>query len=270
MIRTTPAVADRLPAMLATYHDGRQFVCPRNDLMYASVLCHGVWEPVESAAIASILRPGDVAFDVGANQGWHSLGMAALVGNDGMVWAVEPVPPIVEDLRSNLARNPHLRVSVLPCALGASPGRTALHVFHGLPDGHASASTLDRDDYERHDVPRRTLDELIAETGSEPAFVKIDVEGSDLDVLLGASELASHPAAPIWLLEVNWQGSRALGYEPPDLLGLLNEAGDYRCYRLTRHGAFPETQPRQAPHGSAWLAVPRQRLHRISLLDPVW
>ncbi len=256
--------------MLAVYEDGRQFICPRNDRMYASVLCQGVWEPIESAVIRQVLRLGDSAFDVGANQGWHAIGMASAVGDAGMVWAVEPVPKICAELRRNLAKNPRLRVTVVPCALGASRGETSVHVFEGLPDGHASASTLGREDYASYKVPQTRLDDLVAETGTEPALVKVDVEGSDLNVLLGAPNLAASSQAPIWLLEVNWRVSRALGYEPPDLVNCLDELGDYRTYRLTGRGAQPETNPRTAPHGSAWLVVPRHQLERVACLDPLF
>ena len=63
------------------------------------------------------------------------------------------------------------------------------------------------------------LDDLVAETGTQRAL-KVDVGGSDLDVLLGARGLAASPQAPIWLLEVNWRLAEALGYEPPDLAEL--------------------------------------------------
>lgn len=127
-LRSKRTLLKRLPEMLATYEDGRQFVCPPSDGMYASVLCQGVWEPVESAAIRHVLRPGDSAVDVGANVGWHAIGMASIVGDSGMIWAVEPVPRTRDDLQRNVGRNPHLRVTVVPYALGASRGETSVHV----------------------------------------------------------------------------------------------------------------------------------------------
>jgi FkbM family methyltransferase len=231
--------------------------------MYASVLCHGVWEPVESSVLASVLRPGDFAVDVGANHGWHSIGMARIVGGSGLVWAFEPVPRIAAALERNLSRNPGLKVEAFPLALGHSSGTATIHVFQGLPEGHASTRTLGREDYHRYDVPRRSLDEVLAAGAPRPALVKVDVEGSDLDVLKGASELARGPDAPMWLLEVNWEVSRAFGYEPPDLLTFLRELADYRTYRLGKGRAWPEVEPRSAPQASAWLAVPRHRLERI-------
>src|SRR5436853_284660 len=55
----------------------------------------GYWEPWITVFVARQLRPGMVAIDVGANYGYYSLLFAALVGDTGHVYAIEPNPEIV-------------------------------------------------------------------------------------------------------------------------------------------------------------------------------
>ena len=75
---------ERLPAMVATYGDGRRFRIPAGDAMYAQIFIHGPYEPAESARDRpQLLRSGDFAVDVGANFGWFSLLMAGCGGRSG-------------------------------------------------------------------------------------------------------------------------------------------------------------------------------------------
>ncbi len=51
-----------------------------------------------------LVRQGDVALDIGANLGYYTRTLCSLVGPEGMVYAVEPVPPIFEVLNANTKR----------------------------------------------------------------------------------------------------------------------------------------------------------------------
>ena len=63
-----------------------------------------------------LLRPGDTAIDIGANLGYYTRPMSRIVGPEGRVYAVEPVPVICEVLRRNLRGRDNVRI--LNCALG--------------------------------------------------------------------------------------------------------------------------------------------------------
>jgi len=208
--------------------------------------------------VRALVRPGDLVVDVGANLGWFSLVMAEAVGPGGEVWAVEPTPPILRALKRNLALNESLNVRVFELALGDAAGTAEIHIFSGLPHGHASVSTLDRTDYNTHEVERRTLDDLL--DGRVPAFVKIDVEGSELAVLRGASATIAAECPPMWMIEVNYETSAAFGFQPADLLALFRGA---HVLRITEGGLEPERQPAAAPNGSNWVVVPHCHHDRI-------
>jgi FkbM family methyltransferase len=132
------------------------------------------------------LRPGDVFLDVGGNIGFFSLMAARLVGPEGRVYAVEPVPENVGCIRVNALLNRLTNVTVLPLAAGRAEGTATLMLA-----AHSGGATLSGDDIPpdltgRIEVPVSTIDRLI-ETGAirPPALVKIDVEGSEPAVLEG-------------------------------------------------------------------------------------
>ncbi|GHJ49269.1 hypothetical protein Cs7R123_66110 [Catellatospora sp. TT07R-123] len=177
---------------------------------------------------AQFLRPGDLAFDIGAHVGsrvrpWRRLGARVL--------AIEPQPDCLRVLRLFFGRDPG--VTVLPVAVGAHAGHAALALSSASP----TVSTLSRDwidtvtadrsfagvRWDRTvEVPVTTLDELIARHG-EPAFCKIDVEGYEVDVLRGLSRPLralsfeylpmAHDAMPAALDLIERLGAQASGYE---------------------------------------------------------
>jgi FkbM family methyltransferase len=259
----------RLPDLVARYPDGRTFRVPGRDSDYAAVVFYGEYEPAESRIARALLRPGDFAVDVGANLGWYSILMNASVGSSGVVWAFEPVPDTRRRLEENLALNPGHVVEVHSCALTAAPGTVQVHMFHGLPHGHASVSNLGRADFVAHDVQAETLDRLISvQHAGSPSLVKVDAEGAELDILRGASELCASDAAPIWMIEANREAAGALGYEPGALIKQLRTSNDYAVYRVTSEGLVAERHPERA-HGVTWTCVPAARADAVRAVTVV-
>lgn len=156
-----------------------------NDLFAASVYKSSrCWPELEWAAANVPNGPGMV-FDVGANQGVTSIFYAHTFPS-ALVLAVEPHPfnaeQILLNARSNLAGN----LAVLPCAVSEKPG----HVF--ISD-HSNSSVISRGGIS---VPAARLDDLWSGTAR---FLKIDVEGLELEVLRGAEGLirADRPALDV-------------------------------------------------------------------------
>lgn len=138
------------------------------------------------------IRRGVPAFDLGAHVGNRSLAFARL---GARVVAVEPQPDLARFLRWVSRGRPEIAIEAL--AVGAREGTVDLFVCRGNP----TLSTTSREWRERSrgvegfsryrfdetvPVPRTTLDRLIEQYG-EPSFIKIDVEGSEDEVLAGLS-----------------------------------------------------------------------------------
>ena len=166
------------------------FSCGLDDEMLVMYLAeYGELEPGLRKLIISLLRDGNVFADVGANIGLHTVAAARVVGADGRVFAVEAAPATVDHLRRSIKLSGvSANVSVLPFAAGARVEHD--RVMHlSSTSGHSSLFSL-ADEIGQASVAVSTLDELIE---GPVDLVKIDVEGAELDVMLGMPRLLSNP-----------------------------------------------------------------------------
>lgn len=145
----------------------------------------GAYELETQVALARLLRPGGVVFDIGANAGFFSLLAARLVRENGFVLAVDPISENVNSISEQLRLNGFRNAEVLQSAVGSSSGRTSFS-FNPRQTalGHIGEAVAGQTTIE---VPLATLDELAC-SRRPPDLVKIDVEGAEVDVLAGAAE----------------------------------------------------------------------------------
>jgi FkbM family methyltransferase len=143
-----------------------------------------------AALYSGFVGPGDLVFDVGAHVGDR---VAAFRSLGARVVAVEPQPALARVLRLIYGRDRHVRI--VEAAVGGATGETELLLNIDNPtvstvsDAFVRAAA-GRAGWEgqrwtrRLRVPVTTLDALMAEHGT-PAFIKIDVEGFEAEVLSG-------------------------------------------------------------------------------------
>jgi hypothetical protein len=94
----------------------------------------GTSERDEQSWLAETLKPGDVFYDVGANEGFFTLIGAQLVGRGGTVVAFEPLPENVTQLERNVDLNSFEHVLVVAAAVGAASGTGSFGSPSGRPD----------------------------------------------------------------------------------------------------------------------------------------
>ena len=151
--------------------------------------------------ILSLIKKGDIVFDLGANIGQYSLIFSKLVGPSGHVYSFEPNLKVFSDLNINIKKNNLNNISTFNYAIGSKNERNLFFV-ESLNGGRGSSFKKERvaklDSSENYFVDVKNLDYLITKFGV-PNFVKIDVEGLELDVLLGISVI---PEKTIFLIEL--------------------------------------------------------------------
>jgi FkbM family methyltransferase len=135
--------------------------------------------------------PGDHALDIGACWGETALWLANAVGTGGRVLGFEPAPVNRQVLDANLAANPEIapRITILPDLVGRRDSGPVAFPLAGA--GAQAVAIEDAGTLKGHLTLRPTaLDDLLDARGRDRVdFVKIDVEGAELDVLAGAVEM---------------------------------------------------------------------------------
>jgi FkbM family methyltransferase len=157
------------------------------------------------AFMASNLKTGNVFLDVGANVGFFSLLAARLVGPTGKVFSFEPLAENVSRLKENIRRNQFLNIEVIPHALGVRNEERTFQVSERPTWGKLESTDSQLPDKYLFDtkVTVRRLDDLLADGVLQPPhFVKIDVEGAEIEVIEGAREtLLKH--RPVLMIEMH-------------------------------------------------------------------
>jgi FkbM family methyltransferase len=192
----------------------------------------GAFERSTVAALERLVRPGDVAFDIGANIGAHTLRLARSVGPSGRVFAFEPADFAFAKLKRNLALNPELekrtrayQVSLVaeagaplqseiyaswPLQTDANANVHAQHRGRLVTALRASGDTLD------NFVKRERIDRL--------DLMKIDVDGHEFPILKGALQTLA-TFHPVLVMEMSPYIHEQQGQNFGELIALLRETG---------------------------------------------
>jgi len=154
-----------------------------------------------------LLKPGDSAIDIGANAGWYTKLFSDLVGPEGIVYSIEPVPPTYEILSNTITKLNLDNVRHHNCALSNKPGITTMAIPQYSTGGENYYCSLIIDktvgsDLRTFKVKTRTLDHLMSGVDKSINLVKCDVEGHEHQVLEGSTEFLEKSDAA-WLIEIS-------------------------------------------------------------------
>jgi len=163
---------------------------------------------------------GDMVVDVGAHIGRYTLIASKRVGLNGRVIAIEANPDNFQMLNSNVKLNQLTNVTSLNCAVYSQETKIKLYLA-GKRMGQTIYDTImvERANEGREkfvEINAHTLDYLLQlQDIDEVNWIKIDVEGAELEVLRGATGIISHSKDISLLIEVhNLSGSNSTLYEP--------------------------------------------------------
>ena len=168
---------------------------------------------------------GEIVVDVGAHYGRYTLIAANCIGSKGKVIAIEADPKNFDMLNENIKLNKFENIKTLNCAVSSNKSKVKLSIPEKKA-GHTIYSSIipGRSPTEKFiEVNANTLDNLLAENGislERINWIKIDVEGAELEVLKGATNVLSKSKNIVLLIEIhNIEDGKTL-YEP--IIDLLN------------------------------------------------
>ena len=182
----------------------------------------GRWYDTETQLLlAEMLRPGDTVVDIGANDGMFALSAARLVGNTGRVICFEPNPNCVKRLERTTKINSLDNINVMPVGLGERDETLTLKV-PVADSGEATFGTTSHVDIYETRVQVGRGDEFLK--NENPAFIKIDVEGFETNVIRGLlTTIERHK--PAILTEFIDSLLRACGSSRSELSALMHSLG---------------------------------------------
>jgi len=190
---------------------GRQFrffVRRATDDLYS---CLPGRERDAEATILGLLNRGDTFVDVGANIGYYSVLASEAVGPAGKVIAIEPVPATAGVLRHNLRLNGATNVSAIQKACWSDRGVLSLSMS---PGAYGMASAVVRRGAQTVAIECVPLDDICAPL-PQVRLIKIDAEGSERQVLVGARTTLTKTDYLVVELSDQQQVVRELLKDPP-------------------------------------------------------
>lgn len=171
----------------------------------------GAYERAHLKYLRSLVRPGALVVDVGAHFGIYTEALCLLVGTNGKVHAFEPQTRVFNALRR--LQSSHANLEVHRVALSSSTGSCTLHVPFldgGVPEPALATLEPLSAAHETDAVATRTLDSY-RDLLPGLAFVKVDVEGHEIEFLDGARGILAN-SRPIVQIEDNSGGRRLADY----------------------------------------------------------
>jgi len=142
----------------------------------------------EEAFLRGLDLSGKTVYDIGSFHGILAMFFAKKAGGEGRVVAFEPHPDSYNRIVEHLALNGIENVVVVNAGVAARSGSLELRGEEGRASGSAEIAgsmEVDAQSLQVHTVPVHAIDDVAGSVHPDPEFVKIDVEGMELDVLEG-------------------------------------------------------------------------------------
>ncbi|MBW6420129.1 FkbM family methyltransferase [Rhizobium sp. XQZ8] len=183
------------------------------------------YEDKFDTALMGEIRPGDIVWDIGANVGYYTEKFADAVGSTGTVIAFEPSPRSAENLRSRFSET--LNVTIESKALSDREGIMDFFVSeNSVVDSLFQRADLSDTKIEKVEVRRADgLTNILV-----PNVVKIDVEGYEVEVILGMEKMLRASNLRALFVEVHFTELRERGLSngSEQIVNMLKQNG-FKC-----------------------------------------
>lgn len=171
-------------------------------------LYYGLDEFCDMGFLLHFLRKEDIFIDVGANIGSYTVLASAEIG--ARTISIEPIPSTFAFLKDNVVLN-NINNIVELYNIGLASKNSSMKFTKTQDTVNHVATDYDKDVIE---VKVNTLDNIIKE--SNPSLIKIDVEGYEFEVLMGASKILKNSALKAIIIELNQSGKK-YGFDDNDI-----------------------------------------------------
>ena len=146
---------------------------------------HDICEPIAVTDIyvsKAALKEGDIVLDIGSYCGTQTVFFSKLVGKTGAVFAFEPDAVTFQSLSKNIAEHKCSNITALNIGLYSSDGEIGFSGDSGMGASISSEAAFK--------IKVRRLDAICKEYNLQKIdFIKMDIEGAEIDVLKSSKEV---------------------------------------------------------------------------------
>jgi len=195
------------------YYHGRVVVIQRGPLRGMSWFCNrehqfwmplGVYEKETTQWLENQIQTDTIFFDIGANAGYFSL-LGSRIAKCGKVISFEPVPTNIETIKSHISENKINNIIIEPIVISDKACLVEFSIEKTNANSHISDVKIEHavsNPLNTINVQSVTLDEFSLEKKITPNVVKMDVEGAEVKVLMGAANLLKSGNA-VWIISTH-------------------------------------------------------------------
>ncbi|MCX7593322.1 MAG: FkbM family methyltransferase [Fischerella sp.] len=234
------------------------------------------YELSEQLLASKLVRSGMLVFDIGANIGDYSILFSKLVGCSGKVYSFEPASSTFKILQERLIKFQCNNVHVFKKAVFSKQTQIEFNEFPeqfsvwnsiGRPqmlDPHGSGQYIPI--VKTEVVETVTLDSFCKSHNiSKIDYLKIDVEGAEIDVIQGGIELLKNKAIGFIQFEISQKMLEGLNWSAQPVFDILNENG-YECHRINSDGNIGEKVTNSHSFYENYVAFPEMSIHFFTIV----
>jgi len=191
----------------------------------------GVYEEAETNIIKKLINKGDVVIDIGANIGYYTLIFARLVGNEGKVFAFEPESVNFNLLKKNVELNGYQNVVLVKKAVSNKTGQEKLYLSEDDKGAHSLIGEIENRKSIQIDCIK--IDDYFRNNINKIDFIKLDIEGSEIEAIKGMSSVLKKIPNIILMTEFNSYLLKKSDLEPIEFIKLLRKY-EFKIYSIDR------------------------------------
>ncbi|MAI76611.1 MAG: hypothetical protein CMM90_05475 [Rickettsiales bacterium] len=176
-------------------------------------------------------RESDCFFDIGAHIGIVTLAVAKNIKKNGVIYAFEPSKVNLKFLKYHIACNKIKNVKIVDKLVSSSEKKKI--IFYESPEssGMNSIVSLKKKNITNKNFPKSiTLDTFCKNNNIYPDIIKVDIEGSEIEMLMGTKKILKK-YRPLIFLSYHPYHLQKLGYQKKSIFDIL-ESLDYKIYDL--------------------------------------
>ena len=221
------------PIIMTDKHSIRFVLYPWDKTSFEKLSTHRMFD-IDFSAFKRIVRDGNMVFDIGANIGLHSTILSGLAGKSGILYSFEPVPNTFNLLNETMALNNNFNTKTRNIAFLDKIGKLSMNVFD---INNSSLNSFGNPIFgkvkaiEKVDVEVDTIDNFCEKNKIlKIDFMKVDVEGFEKSVFLGAKKMLGNKLVDCLSFEISQIPLQGNNTKAKEIFDILLSYG-YKSYK---------------------------------------